>query len=190
LFQLTHDKRLASAACPDKALTAVDAGSSLSATSPFHPPNQAYSEYLALNYEGKITSVAKPSLAIFATKEDDSSLDSAYFALLNVRTQLAMGVVGTLDSCTPANFTLETQVLSHGSPNQQFIYKDSDNTIASALCPTHVIEVSSNSCADLVHLQLAKRKTAVCSVKIQLKGLSILNLAEVEVFNSHGQNIS
>jgi len=95
--------------------------------------------------DGSITNVGCRNLAISSSKEKDASLKSIYFSLQNPLTSLAMGAVGTEDDCRAGSaMPLQLQALVPGSPNQQFVYKDSK--LFSVLCAGHAVEVPNDDC--------------------------------------------
>ena len=168
-FQITPDGQIVSVPCPEKVLTAVLGGNGTSCTggslqienygySPNHLPSSVNAPDLQrwMFNSQVITNAGCPNLAVSSSKAKDVSLNSIYFALQNPRTQLAMGFSASAASCTDG-MTLEMQDLAYGSPNQQFIYIENDQTIVSVKCPQFAITIPSGDCGSTVGLHLSSQ---------------------------------
>jgi hypothetical protein len=156
-FQLTHEGQLVSVRCPNKVLTALaGAGDTCDGSLQMlqaEPSDRPSLQKWTFNHdEGTLLNIGCPNLAISSNKEASVSLHSTHFALLNPRTQLAIGVVG--DSCEPG-MPIQVQKLSYGSPNQQFVYNEDDGKIVSVLCPDYAVEVPDADCTSKAVLHLS-----------------------------------
>jgi hypothetical protein len=163
-FEVTRDGRIVSVACPAKVMTTVlaldglcDSGIALSiSTANFETNDESLLQQWTVNSEqGVITNAKCPNLAISSNKEKDVHMNSIYFALQNPRTQLAIGITGTLDDTCTNGMALEMQDMMYGAPNQQFIYDEADLTIANLMCPGYFISIQDGDCSGVDGLYLS-----------------------------------